>query len=495
MTRPKLALARVNYSQLYKVYDGGKTYKQRDILTPYQLLNLAGTAREQGAEAAIFDGEPDLLTEEALAKRILDWRPDFVGFTSTTPDIEQTLEACRFVKEGDASIVTILGGVHATVLPEDVARHSCVDYVVAGDGEEPLARIMAQAKGRGGAGTSRAAGDTMPLAKIVRPQGPFDLSKQPMPAHDLLDYRDYPFTDLTRGRMNTASVMSSRGCPFSCSFCARTPGVRYRDAGEFVAEIEYLYREKGVRYFFVYDDVFVMKRARVLSILEHLRRLNLSDAHFQCQARANLLDEELLAALRATNFVRVSIGIESGSEAMLERCNKGVTKPHCRTACTLIRAAGMEPRASFIIGFPYETRATAEATIAFSQELDLLHANFTVMTPYPGTIVYDMACRQEGLRFVKPEYAREWSVFRRWGEPIVETDELSSRDLEALRERAVTEFYTQDKVFRYYESLFRGGNRSRYFYRPLNFAWQRKFGRDIPFWDHLDATELIEAHS
>jgi len=485
MARPKLALARVNYSQLYKVYDGGKTFRQRDILAPYQLLSLAGYVREQGAEVAIFDGEVDLLTEEALAKQIVAWRPDFVGFTATTPDIEQTIEACRLVKEGNPSIATILGGVHATVLPEDVAGHDCVDHVVVGDGEKPLAQIVAECR------TPR-----RPLARDDARQKILygrreELTSLPMPAHDLLDYADYQFTDLTRGRINTASVMSARGCPFSCSFCARTPDVRYRTAGEFVAEVEYLYREKGVRYFFVYDDVFVVKRSRVLSILEQLRALNLSDAHFQCQARANLLDEELLAALRATNFVRVSIGIESGSAEMLERCNKGVTKPHCRAACSMIRSTGIEPRASFIIGFPYETRATAEATIAFSQELDLLHANFTVMTPYPGTKVYDIACRKEGLRFVKPEYAREWSVFRRWGNPIVETDELTSGELEALRERAVMEFYTQDKVFRYYESLFRGGNRSRYFYRPLNFAWQRKFGRDIPFWVQLDSVEMI----
>lgn len=491
MARPKLALARVNYSQLYKVYDGGKTYKQRDILTPYQLLNLAGYVREQGAEVAIFDGEVDLLAEEALARQIVDWRPDFVGFTATTPDIDKTIDVCRLIKSHDSSIVTIVGGVHATVAPEDVAKHSGVDYVVAGNGEEPLARIMAAGKGSVVAGPSRATGH-VPPAKIVRNAKPFDLSKLPMPAHDLLDYANYQFTDPTRGRMKTASVMSARGCPFSCTFCAHTPVVRYRAPGEFVAEIEYLYREKGVRYFFVYDDVFVAKRSRVLSILEQLRRLNLSDAHFQCQARANLLDEELLAALRATNFVRVSIGIESGSEEMLERCNKGVTKPHCRSACSMIRAAGIEPRASFIIGFPYETRATAEATIAFSQELDLLHANFTVMTPYPGTRIYDMACRREGLRFVKPEYAREWSVFRRWGNPIVETDELTSGELEALRERAVMEFYTQDKVHSYYESLFRKGNRSRYFYRPLNFAWRRRFGRDIAFWDQLDASEIVD---
>ena len=482
----RLALARVNYSQLYSVYDGGKTFTERDILIPYQLLNLAAYVRPAGVEVRIFDGETDLLTQAALARQILDWHPDVVGFTATTPDSDMALEVCRLVKEDDPALVTVIGGIHATILPKDVAAHRGVDYVVTGDGEKPLADILqtVQRQGRPRPADPAAAGRILRGARMT-------LADLPQPAHDLLDYAAYQFSDPTRGQMRTASVMSSRGCPFDCSFCYHDRRVRYRPVEAFVAEIEHLYRVQGVRYFFIYDDVFLIQKERVLTILARLRALGLADAHFQCQSRANLTDPEILAALRDTGFVRLTLGIESGSEEMLQRCSKGITKADCVAACQRIHEFGLEPRASFIVGHPYETRATAEATIQFAKELELLHANFTVMTPYPGTMVHDMARRGQGLRFTKPEYATDWRVYRRWGQPIIETEALSADELEQLRERAVMEFYTQDKVFRYYEGLFNQGNRSRYFYRPLNFAWQRRYGRNIPFWGQLGEAHLV----
>jgi len=487
MKRTKLALARVNYSQLYTVYDGGKTLCHRDILTPYQLLHLAGYARQFGVEPRVFDGEVGLLTQAQLAREILDWQPDFVGFTATTPDIEATLEACGLIKAENPSCRTIIGGVHASALPAEVAAHRQVDYVVAGDGEEALMRIMGTGRDPQHAGDDGA----NPSGKIISGTR-MDLLNLPMPAHDLLDYEQYPFTDPTRGQMRTASVMSSRGCPFQCNFCMHDPKVRCRSPQAFADEIAYLYHQKGVRYFFVYDDVFLLDRPRVLQILGLIENLGLEDVHFQCQARANLVDAELLQSLKKVGFVRVSLGIESGAEAILRQCNKGVTKENCRRACALIDAHGMEPRASFIVGLPHETRETAMETIEFAKELTLLHANFTVMTPYPGTRVHQMACRGEGLRFTRPEYAHQWSAYRRWGKPIVATDALSAEDLEDLRETAIAEFYTQQKVYDYYESLFRKGNRSSFFYRPLNFAWRRKFGKNIAFWDQLGAVQMTD---
>lgn len=478
MPAPKLALARVNYSQLYGVYDGGKTYAHRDILAPYQLLNLAAAARAAGAEVSIFDAELDLWSEAQLAREILDWKPDWVGLTATTPDIDLALEVCRLLKEGDPNVKTVLGGAHPTVRAQEVAADVSVDYVATGDGEDVLAELMADRSG-------------LPRKdKIVIGSKP-ELDRLPMPAHDLIDYSRYRFSDPLRGQITTATVMSARGCPFNCNFCFHDRKVRYRPVDAFIREVEYLYREKGVRYFFVYDDVFLLKRERVLEILEKWRALGLKDAHFQCQSRGNLASPDLLAALKASGCVRVSLGIEAGTDEMLARCDKGVCTDDYRAACRNIAAAGMEPRASFIIGHPYETEETARATIRFAQELELLHANFTVMTPYPGTSVHGMALRGEGIRFTRPEFAKDWHVYRRWGTPIVETNALSSARLAELREEAVTAFYTQPKVYRYYEDLFRHGNHTRYFYRPLNFAWRRKHGTDLPFWRELDETDAI----
>jgi len=482
MSRPKLALARANYSQLYGVYDGGKTYTRRDILTPYNLLTLAGFLRDKGIEVRIFDGEVNLATQEELAKEIAQWRPQSAAFTATTPDIGIAIEACTFIKGHDPAITTIIGGPHASAMPEDVAKYGSVDYVVVGDGEEPLLEIMDGRRNR----HERTIED-----KIIRGRK-LDLARQIMPAHDIIDYSDYQFTDPTRGQVNTASIMSTRGCPFNCLFCFHDRQMRYRDVDNVISEIEYLYREKRVRYYYIYDDTFMVRRDRVFEITKRISELGIDDARFQCLTRANLVEPRIIEALRDANFVRVSMGLESGSDKILKDVSKGATKDDAVSACKVLLDFNLETRASFILGLPHETKETVRETIEFSKELDLLHANFNIMTPYPGSRVYDMAKKNDGIKFTSPEYAYEWHAYRRWGKAIIETDELSGSELEALQVEAQTEFYTQTKIFDYYKSLFERGNRSKYFYRPLNFAWQRKFKKDVSFWNELKGDQTID---
>jgi len=485
---PRLVLARVNYSQLYGVYDHGKIPRQRDVLIPYHLLNLAGYARASGMDVALIDGEVDVLGQEQLADAILEKDPQYVGLTATTPDVLLAVEVCTLLKKHTPGIITVIGGTHASVMPDDVAQHAVVDYVVVGDGEQAIVEIVNSfPSGAGRINARRLNG------KIVKTDD-IDLSMSPLPAHDLLDYGKYLFSDPTRGQIRTASVMSSRGCPFECSFCAHSRKVRFRPIAEFIREIAGLYDQQGVRYFYVYDDTFLLRDDRLLEFARELKGLDLVDARFQCLARANQVTRDRIELLRDVGFVRVSIGVESGSDELLKRVSKGVTKEECLRACRVISEAGLETRASFIIGHPWETQATAEETIAFAQELEIMHANFTVMTPYPGTRVYAQACRGEGIRFSQPELATDWNAFRRWGQPIIRTDELTSEDLERLRETAITEFYTQPKVTDYYRRLFESGNRSRFIHRPVNFAWRRKYGDDLPYWDQLGDEKFLEPY-
>jgi radical SAM superfamily enzyme YgiQ (UPF0313 family) len=503
MKKIKLALARVNYSQLYKVYDEGKTYKKRGILMPYPLLELAGHTRRRGVEVRIFDGEVDLLTQSELAQEIIDWDPDFAGFTSTTPDINLTVEVCRILKEHNNKITTIIGGPHASGLPEDISRHACIDYVVVGDGEYPLDLIINKESNYSFGNSILDGADKDVLLESqyreMRSNGNSKIIKgnlktlrdQPMPAYDLLDFSKYQFIDPTRGSMNTASIMSSRGCPFRCLYCFHKRILMNRDIDLLIKEIKYLVNEKDVRYFFVYDDTFTVNRNRAMEILKKIKELNIKGVNFQCFSRANLLDEELIQAMKDAHFVRLSMGVESGSEKILKIISKGVKKEDYIKACEMLTNAGIEARGSFILGHPYDTKETIRETIEFSKELNLFHANFNIMTPYPGSKIYTMALNREGLRFKDKKDSTNWDSFRRWGIALVETDDVSSSELEQFQKEAQMEFYTQDKVFEYYEKLFKKGNRSRFFFRPLNFAWQRKYGKDIPFWDALEDTEVI----
>lgn len=469
----KIALARVNYSQLYGVYDEGKTYECRDILPPYQLLTLAGYIKNNDRDIRIFDGEINLQTQLELAEDILKWEPDFVGLTATTPDIDLTIEVCDILKKHNSSIITIIGGSHASAMPHDVARYSSVDHVVIGDGEEVLESIIVNQ-----------GNNKILKGKII------EIKNMPIPAHELLDYKKYTFSDPIRGLMQTASIMTTRGCPYNCNFCFHNRKLRFKNINVVINEIECLYK-KGVRYFYIYDDTFLTKKKWVISVLNKIQKLDISDAHFQCLTRGNLITPSLLNLLKKTNFVRISMGIESGSDEILERAQKGVTKDDYRKSCKIIHDFNIETRGSFIVGHPYETEKDIQRTIDFSKELCLYHANFNIMTPYPGTKIYEMAKASKGIRFADKKYEITWNEYRRWGNCIIETDDLSSSDLINAQRRCQIEFYTQQKIYDYYYHLFLNGNRSFYFYRPLNFAWQQKFGKNIPFFDNLDHSAIV----
>lgn len=464
----KLALARINYSQLYFVYDEGRTYEQRDILIPYHLLVLATRAEREGIDVRIFDAEVGLLNEEQLAYNILEWGPDFVGLTATTPDITGTLKVCEMLKIRKPSIKTIIGGSHVTAIPDIQSLY--VDFIVKGYGEKAIVEIIKENCHSG-------------VVEIMPDHF------QGSPAYHLLDYSDYQFTDPLRGRMNATSIMSAQGCPFDCVFCFHDKNLRYKSVNDFICEIDYLYYQKDVRYFFIYDETFLLNKKRTFEILRKLKMYK--RAHFQCQTRANLVDQKIVDKMKESNFVRVTMGLESGSDEILKRASKGVTKEDAVKACQLLHDAGIETRASFILGLPYETSKTVDETIEFAKKLDLYHANFNIMTPYPGSKTYEMACNGEGLHFKEERYKTGWDKYRRWGKSVIRTDALTADDLEGYQIKAQVEFYARPKMLEYYQHLFENGNRSRYFYRPLNFAWQKKFNECIPFWNELDETEML----
>ena len=464
----KLALARVNYSQLYGFYDGGATYKQRDILIPYHLLVLASVAQRADVEVRIFDGEIGLLSEDELSDKILEWNPDFVGMTATTPDVQATINVLAHIKRERPRITTIIGGSHVSAVGGVESRE--IDYVVVGRGEKALRHILK--------------GDCWD--RVIR-MGEDDSPDSP--DYMMLNYSEYPFTDPERGQVNSASVMSSQGCPFHCVFCYHTQKFRVKPVDEFVSDIMQLYYARDVRYFYIYDDTFLLDSERTIKILSHLRVLK--DARFQCLTRANLVNEDMARRLKDAGFVRVSMGLESGSNEILKGVSKGVTVEDGEKACRILSREGIETRASFILGLPHDTHKTIRETIEYAKSIDLYHASFNIMTPYPGTRVYDIAVKGIGIHFAQESYKTDWSKYRRWGKSVIKTDVLTAEELEDYQVVAQMDFYARDKILNHYTHLFEDGNRSRFSYRPLNYAWRKKFGQDIPFWDELDKTEMI----
>jgi len=178
----------------------------------------------------------------------------------------------------------------------------------------------------------------------------------------------------------------------------------------------------------------------------------------------------VLDLMRRANFVELSLGVESGDQVILDGVSKGTSLDEYRQAYRAMRDLGFQTRGSFILGLPGETHASARRTIDFAKELDLMRASCNILTPYPGTELLERARNGDGLRLL----TEDWREFNRWGDCVIETDELKRDDLLYYQRRFLTEFYTQPKILKYHAGQWLRGNRSRYYYRPLLFGFRER---------------------
>ena len=229
---------------------------------------------------------------------------------------------------------------------------------------------------------------------ICNPVRPFieDLDSLPMAAWDLLKL-DY-YTDPAFFKGPHLGIMSARGCPNNCNFCASSVvwgrKVRFRSPENIVNEIDYSVKSLGINEFMFYDDTFTINRKRVFAICEELERRNLK-IRFYAQVRCDTIDYTLAKAMKKAGCFAVAIGVESGDETILRNIGKRLTKEQIKAGCSALKKAKMPFLASYIIGHPGDTHETIQATIDFANELDADQSKFLIATPYPGTKLFDLA--------------------------------------------------------------------------------------------------------
>ncbi len=459
MSAVRVTLVRPPHSGVYGVYkpvtkrgDVVGIPKDREIKPPLGLLYLAGALESIGIDVTIVDAEPDVLTNEQIMERIVASEPHFVGVTSTTPEFHLATDIIRRVKRHDPGIITMMGGSHVSAIPEETLQ-DCpdIDYVVVGEGEESIKRIVSE----------------KPEERIIVSDVIEDLDKLPLPARHLVDYGRYRSPEPGRGLIKTDAIETSRGCPFRCAFCYHMHAkVRFRDVIKVVDEIEESHKKTGAILFNFFDDTFTLKKDRAIAICDEIIKRDLG-LTFYCFTRADTLSKELLEKMTQAGFVRITTGIESGNQKMLDRFNKGTKLEQYERVYQWMVELGLETRGSFIIGGPHETPETIGDSIRFAKSLPLYRIGVNILTPYPGTEMYRIAVDEgNGLRLV----CKDWKDFRRWGTSVVETDALSAADLEYYQKKFLREFYASRKVLFYHLKQFLKGNHSYFFFRPVLFA-------------------------
>jgi anaerobic magnesium-protoporphyrin IX monomethyl ester cyclase len=374
---------------------------------PLGLAYLAAVSEHLSEQVRIYDGDVE---EEELKAVLEQFVPEVVGITANTTQIVAAWRDAGFIKGVAGSTPVVLGGPHPTSLPEESAARNEIDVVVRGEGEAAWLELLGVLReGNSPADPNAWEAALAPVrgityqtdsGKVVsNPDQPTipveELDRMPHPAWHLFKLDLYTNLQPTVDQVDGPSlpILTSRGCPYRCSYCSQIGPRRWRarSVDSVVNEWRWLVRDVGAAEIGVLDDSFNIDRTRVLEICQRIVDEGLNHVPWIMinGIRANLADTEVLGAMKKAGCLRAAFGVESGNQAILDTVvDKHLTLDQVRSAFAAAREVGLETIGFFIIGLPGETEETMDDTIRFACELDPVVANFSIATPFPGTDMY-----------------------------------------------------------------------------------------------------------
>lgn len=415
--------------------------EERGFTPPLGLLYVAAYAEKYSPHRVeILDMPVEGVRYEDLAGIIEKKKPDIVGMTALTFTIVDVLKAAEIVKKVSKDIQVVLGGVHPYIYPRETLELGVVDFLILGEGERVFVELLDNRFNpkqwqsiEGLAFKTDGKIVTNYPAKFIE-----DLDSLPFPARHLTPYAKYSSVIAKRHPITT--MITSRGCPYACSFCARPHlgrGFRYRNAGRVVDEMETCVN-MGIKEFLLYDDTFTVNRNRVFEVCDEIIRRKL-DIGWDIRARVDCMDEEMLERLKAAHCERIHYGVEAGTARIINVLTKNISLEQAKKIFKLTKKYGIATLAYFMIGSPTETKEEIEETIRFACALNPDYTHITFTTPFPATEMYDSYLRSGGI---KTDYWREFARSPRAGfaAPYC-PDTVSRNELMRLSQKAYKSFY------------------------------------------------------
>jgi radical SAM superfamily enzyme YgiQ (UPF0313 family) len=365
-----------------------------------------------------------------------------VGISTTTASFTKALAVANEVK-AQLDLTVVVGGPHATALPEETLQNPCFDIGVVGEGELTMVELAEKLGSNENLENVRGI-VYRERGKVRRnPERPYimDLDSVPFPARHLLPSLDvYHPTPSAYRCLPQATMITSRGCPYNCTFCDRSvfgSTYRARSARNVVDEMEMLVEKHGAKEVRFWDDTFNIDARRVIQICEEIRVRGI-DVPWTCLGRINRMNAEVLRAMEESGCWQVDYGIESGNQQLLDGIRKGLTLDMIRTVTKMTREAGIRMRGFFMLGLPGETEETMRQTIEFAKRLDLSAAVFHITTPFPGTELYKTVL-ESGELDMKAGWD-DYSIFSSEASPYVPKG-LTHETIEHYQTQAYHAFY------------------------------------------------------
>jgi len=434
----RVLLIQPNYRRIYAY---AKKKEITPIFPPLGLAYIAAVLKKNNFEVKILEANALDLDHSQIEKEIENYSPDVVGITSTTSLIEEAHELAMLCKK---EIKVIIGGIHASSMPQEtLEKFERFDYLVRGEGEfamlefvrgENISKIKGLSYRKNGKiihNTERELNDK--------------LDELPFPARELLPMNKY----FSAGSKQKPSdyILSSRGCPYQCLFCAdhlvHGRRFRFRSPENIIAEVEEIYKN-GARDWDFVDDNFTLFIERVEKFCDLMIEKGLNKKmSWRCSngIRVDRINPELLRKMKNAGCYMVSLGIESGNEEILKKMKKSIDLEKVRTAVKWCKEAGIETRGLFMFGNFGEDEKTMQDTINFAKSLDLDTATFHITIPFPNTDYWKII-KEEGE--IYPKSYRDYIAY---GNVIFKHGNLNEKMLLEMQKKAYREFYFRPKIF------------------------------------------------
>lgn len=425
------------------------------VVPPLGLGYLATSIRKDGYKVKILDCVKEKIIPEDFLQTLKKEKPDLVGITVFSSDLVVTKEYLEKVKTFDKRIITIVGGPHPSAMPSECFDFygNLLDFAFAGEAELGFPILIKHLNK-----SNKVSPDILKTIpglvwkkdqKTIsnKPQYPTNLDKLGFPSWDLIKPETYPHAPIGgfARRFPVAYILTSRSCPFNCTFCAAKSihgfTFRRKSLAEVIKEVTYLIRQRGIKEIHILDDNFTLSKEFVKEFCEAKIREKL-DFSWNCSngIRLDRIDEETLKLMKKAGCYSVAVGIESGSDRILKHMKKNLTKSYIKKQVDLIRKVGIETTGLFILGYPAETRKDILQTISFAKSLNLTKAAFSVFRPLPGSEMWGYLVNQGKL---DNSHLNNMSYYRTESNYM---KNVSQEDFSKLQKKAFLDFYFRPKI-------------------------------------------------
>lgn len=395
---------------------------------------IASSLVKAGYEVRVID----LNVEKIDTKSIPYHDFDIVGISTDTTRYPLAIKIAEIAKYKGCKVV--IGGPHTAFLDREALETGFIDYVVRGEGENIIVELMEALSGRRGIEEVRGISYIKDGRVIRNPDAEFikDLDNIPFPARNLLPMNRY--TARLEGTYAT-SIITSRGCPFNCSFCSSSAfsGIiwRSRSVRNIIEELEILYKRYGFKAIAFFDDNFTLNPNRVIELCEEILRRGWNLKWWAFSRLDSIINNPKMVEImaKAGNYM-IFIGFESANQEVLNNYKKNIVAERAKEAIDILRKNKIKIMGSFILGAIGETKRMINRTIEYARSLDPDIAQFSILTPYPGTALFEE---------VKSKIInRNWRAYD-GGHNVFKLENLSPTELRWLIAKAYISFYGRPK--------------------------------------------------